>query len=160
VSNKEHKKYLIYSKVWRLPIKIRFGQQISPIFLWQRIYVFDCDYWFAYKICFGTGVSNTMSADWCADILQETIQKYGVPEIFQYRSRKSIHQWGSHQCIIKQWNKNSMDGKEVCWQHFIERLWRQSNTRMYIYKHILMESAFIEDSKIILNLYTGEFISH
>jgi hypothetical protein len=22
------------------------------------------------------------SADWCADILQETIQKYGVPEIF------------------------------------------------------------------------------
>jgi putative transposase len=26
-------------------------------------------------------VSNTMSADWCADILQETIQKYGVPEI-------------------------------------------------------------------------------
>jgi hypothetical protein len=23
-----------------------------------------------------------MSADWCADILQETIQKYGVPEIF------------------------------------------------------------------------------
>ena len=27
-------------------------------------------------------VSNTMSADWCADILQETIQKYGVPEIF------------------------------------------------------------------------------
>jgi putative transposase len=25
---------------------------------------------------------NTMSADWCADILQETIQKYGVPEIF------------------------------------------------------------------------------
>jgi putative transposase len=26
-------------------------------------------------------ISNTMSAD-CADILQETIQKYGVPEIF------------------------------------------------------------------------------
>jgi putative transposase len=25
-------------------------------------------------------VSNTMSADWCADILQRT-QKYGVPEI-------------------------------------------------------------------------------
>jgi putative transposase len=45
-----------------------------------------------------------MSADWCADILQETIQKYGVPEIFntdqgsQYTSE--VH------CIIKQWNKN------------------------------------------------------
>jgi hypothetical protein len=26
-----------------------------------------------------------MSADWCADILQETIQKYGVPEILQIK---------------------------------------------------------------------------
>jgi hypothetical protein len=25
--------------------------------------------------------NNNVSADWCADILQETIQKYGVPEI-------------------------------------------------------------------------------
>jgi hypothetical protein len=47
----------------------------------KRFYVFNCDYWFAYKICFELDVSNTMSADWCADILQ-TIQKYGGAEIF------------------------------------------------------------------------------
>jgi putative transposase len=29
---------------------------------------------------------RSMSADWCADILQETIQKYGVPEILIHRS--------------------------------------------------------------------------
>jgi putative transposase len=33
-----------------------------------------------------------MSADWCADILQETIQKYGVPEIFNTDQVKPIHQ--------------------------------------------------------------------
>jgi hypothetical protein len=37
----------------------------------------------------------------------------------------------------------------------------QSNTRMYIYKHILTESAFTEDLKIILNfIIHGDFISH
>jgi putative transposase len=50
-------------------------------------------------------VSNTMSADWCADILQETIQKYGVPEIFN-TDQGSQYTSESHQCIIKQWNKN------------------------------------------------------
>jgi hypothetical protein len=39
----------------------------------------------------------------------ETIQKYGVPEIF-IRSRVNTPV-SSHQCIIKQWNKISMDGK-------------------------------------------------
>ena len=27
-------------------------------------------------------VNNTMSAEWCTEILQETIDKYGKPEIF------------------------------------------------------------------------------
>ena len=38
-----------------------------------------------------------MSADWCADVLQETLQKYGVPEIIntdqgsQYNSVVHTH---------------------------------------------------------------------
>ena len=58
--------------------------------------------------------------------------------------------------------KISMDGKGRAIDNiFIERLWRIVNTRKYIYKHILMESAFIEDSKIIFNfIINGEFISH
>jgi hypothetical protein len=45
-----------------------------------------------------------------------------------------------------------MDGKgrdidNIFWKDY----GGQSNTRMYIYKHILTESAFTEDLKIILN---------
>jgi hypothetical protein len=38
-----------------------------------------------------------------ADILQETIQKYKI-EIFN-TDHEVNNQWGSHQCIIKQWIK-------------------------------------------------------
>jgi hypothetical protein len=76
----------------------------------KRVYVFNCDYWFAYKICFELERKQHNECRLCADILQETIQSM-VSEILIHRSRKSIHQWGSHQCIIKQWNKISMDGK-------------------------------------------------
>jgi putative transposase len=79
MSNKEHKKHLIYSKIWRA-IKISVGNRYHLYSYGKRVYVFNCDYWFAYKICFELS-KHTMSADWCADILQETIQKYGVPEI-------------------------------------------------------------------------------
>jgi hypothetical protein len=50
-----------------------------------------------------------------------------------------------------------MDGKGAIEILFIERLWR-TVTRMYIYKHILTESA-LQDLKIILNfIIHGDFI--
>jgi hypothetical protein len=46
-----------------------------------------------------------------------------------------------------------MDGKDELLTTFLLKDYGgQSNTRMYIYKHILTESAFTEDLKIILNL--------
>jgi hypothetical protein len=79
MSNKEHKKHLIYSKIWRLAIKIRCGQQISLIFLWQKG-LCNCDYWFAYKICFELERKqhNECRLVW---IFCKKLQKYGVPEI-------------------------------------------------------------------------------
>jgi hypothetical protein len=55
-----------------------------------------------------------------------------------------------------------MDGKDEYWQHFIEDYGGQSNTGMYIiYKHILTESAFTEDLKIIwIFIIHSDFISH
>jgi hypothetical protein len=45
-----------------------------------------------------------------------------------------------------------MDGKGRAIDNFLLKDYGgQSNTRMYIYKHILTESAFTEDLKIILN---------
>jgi hypothetical protein len=80
MSNKEHKKHLIYSKIWRLAIKKGVGNRYHLYSYGKRVYVFNCDYWFAYKICF----ELEQATQWVpigADILQETIQKYGVPEI-------------------------------------------------------------------------------
>jgi hypothetical protein len=103
-----------------------------------------------------------MSADWCADILQETIQKYGVPEIL-IQIKEVNTPVRSHQCIIKQWNKKFLwtVKDELLTTFLLKDYGGQSNTRMYIYKHILTESAFTEDLKIILNfIIHGDFISH
>jgi putative transposase len=70
-------------------------------------------------------VSNSMSADWCAGVLQETIEKHGKPEIFntnqgsQYAS--DVHTNLLHSNGVK----ISMDGKGRAIDNiFVERLWR------------------------------------
>lgn len=70
-------------------------------------------------------ISNTMDAPWCTKVLEETIEKYGTPEIFntdqgsQYTSQIHIN-------MLKDNNiKISMDGKGRAIDNiFIERLWR------------------------------------
>jgi putative transposase len=107
-------------------------------------------------------VSNTMSADWCADILQETIQKYGVPEIFNTDQGSQYTSEVHTNVLLNNGIKISMDGKGRAIDNILLKDYGgQSNTRMYIYKHILTESAFTEDLKIILNfIIHGDFISH
>jgi putative transposase len=70
-------------------------------------------------------VNNTMSSEWCAEVLQETIDKYESPEIFntdqgsQYTSE--IHT----KVLLYNGIKISMDGKGRAIDNiFIERLWR------------------------------------
>lgn len=71
------------------------------------------------------GVSNTMGAGWCADLLAETIETYGPPKIFntdqgsQYTSDAHIKVLMDNKVQI------SMDGKGRALDNiFIERLWR------------------------------------
>jgi putative transposase len=92
--------------------------------------------------------------------LQETIQKYGVPEIFntdQGVNTPVIHT----NVLLKQWNKNFYGRKdELLTTFFIEDYGGQSNTRMYIYKHMLTESAF-RGLKDYFEFYnTQHFINH
>ena len=70
-------------------------------------------------------VSNTMNADWCANLLKETIEKHGCPEIFntdqgsQYTSDVHI------KVLLDNKIEISMDGKSRAIDNiFIERLWR------------------------------------
>jgi putative transposase len=70
-------------------------------------------------------VSNSMSADWCAKMLGETIEKYGKPEIFN-TDQGSQYTSDIHIKTLKDNGiKISMDGKGRAIDNiFIERLWR------------------------------------
>lgn len=70
-------------------------------------------------------VSNTMTAEWCVKVLEQAIEKYGKPEIFntdqgvQYTSDVFIETLKTNNIQI------SMDGKGRAIDNiFIERLWR------------------------------------
>ena len=126
ISNKEDKKYPYLLKnfetqyknqVWAtdityIPMKQGFMYLTAIIDLHTR-YVLNWD------------ISNTMSAEWCTKILNDTIEKHGVPEIFntdqgsQYTSE--IHT----KLLNDKGIKISMDGKGRAIDNiFIERLWR------------------------------------
>jgi putative transposase len=70
-------------------------------------------------------LSNTMSAQWCTEVLQEAIKNHGIPEIFntdqgsQFTSEVFINTLKDNGINI------SMDGKGRALDNiFIERLWR------------------------------------
>jgi len=70
-------------------------------------------------------LSNTLSTQFCTEAVQEAIDRYGKPEIFntdqgcQFTSTAFIELLGQHGI------RQSMDGKG-CWRDnvFVERLWR------------------------------------
>lgn len=70
-------------------------------------------------------ISNSMTADWCIELLEDTIQMYGPPEIHnsdqgsQYTSTEYIEVLKKHHIKI------SMDGKVRASDNiYIERFWR------------------------------------
>ena len=73
----------------------------------------------------GWSISNTMSAKWCVELLEDTIKKHGKPDIFntdqgvQYTSEQHISALTKHEIKI------SMDGKGRALDNvYIERFWR------------------------------------
>ena len=79
-------------------------------------------------------LSNSMSAEWCAEVLKEAISKHGKPEIFntdqgcQFTSNAFIKVLTDNEIKI------SMDGKGRALDNvFIERLWRSVK-----YEHIYL----------------------
>jgi len=73
----------------------------------------------------GWSISNTMTAKWCVELLEDTIQAHGEPEIFntdqgvQYTSEQHVS------ALLKHGIKISMDGKGRALDNvYIERFWR------------------------------------
>ncbi len=91
-------------------------------------------------------VSNTMSAEWCAEVLQETIDKHGTPEIFN-TDQGSQYTSEIHTKILKSNNiRISMDGQGRALDNiFIERLWRS----------VKYENVYLQAYTDGINLYKG-----
>lgn len=101
-------------------------------------------------------ISNTMSADWCSQVLEEAIAKHGKPEIFntdqgsQFTSEVFINILKNNEIQI------SMDGKGRALDNiFIERLW----------KSVKYENVYLNVYENGVDLYKGlnqyfEFYNH
>ena len=82
-------------------------------------------------------LSNTLSTDFCLQVVQEAFDKYGLPEIFntdqgcQYTSKDFVNLIKDHKV------KLSMDGKGRALDNvYIERAWRSTKQEhIYIYAH-------------------------
>ncbi|MGO3806896.1 MAG: IS3 family transposase [Sphingobacterium sp.] len=91
-------------------------------------------------------VSNSMSADWCAQVLQQTIDQHGTPEIFN-TDQGSQYTSDIHIKVLKDNNiKISMDGRGRAIDNiFIERLWRS----------VKYEDVYLRSYRNGLELYHG-----
>jgi putative transposase len=73
----------------------------------------------------GWSISNTMDAEWCRDLMQECIEKYGKPEIVNTDQGGQFTSEVFTSYLLEQEVKISMDGKGRALDNiFIERLWR------------------------------------
>lgn len=105
----------------------------------------------------GWGVSNSMTAQWCADIVQEAIAAHGTPEIMnsdqgsQFTSEAYTALLKANQIQI------SMDGKGRAIDNiFIERLWRTVKYE-HIYLHVYDDGlSLYQGLQRYFSFYNGE----
>ena len=70
-------------------------------------------------------LSNTMSSEWCAEVVAETIKEHGVPEIFNTDQGSQFTSDVFINTLLANDIKISIDGKgRALGNVFIERLWR------------------------------------
>ncbi len=87
----------------------------------------------------GWDVDNTMSAEWCCSVLEETIRKHGRPEIINtdQGSQFTSQRWVSF--LVSAGVRISMDGRGRALDDiYIERLWR-SVKQEYVYLQVCEE---------------------
>lgn len=79
-------------------------------------------------------LSNSMTAEWCAEVLQETLYQYGKPEIFNTDQGSQFTSDVFIKTLTENEIKISMDGKGRALDNiFVERLWRSVK-----YEHIYL----------------------
>lgn len=126
ISDKTHYKYPYLlrgleiercNQVWAMdityiPMKKGFMYLVAIIDLHSRYVV----HW---------SLSNSMTAEWCAQVLSEAIKMHGVPEIFNTDQGSQFTSEVFINTLIDNNIKISMDGKGRALDNiFVERLWR------------------------------------
>ena len=71
------------------------------------------------------GISNTMNAEWCCQLVEEAIEMHGKPEIINSDQGSQITSLEYIELLSSKEIKISMDGKGRAIDNiFIERLWK------------------------------------
>jgi len=146
-ANQLHKKYPYLlrdltithnNQVWAcdityIPMKHGFMYLVAIIDLHSRFVV-------------GWGISNSLEADFCIEVLKQAIHKYGKPEIFNTDQGVQFTSEGFTQVLKDQEIQISMDGKGRAIDNiFIERLWRS----------VKYENVYLHAYADGLDLYKG-----
>jgi putative transposase len=80
--------------------------------------------WYSRKVL-SWQISNTMDVTFCVEALQESITRYGTPEIFNSDQGSQFTSNSFTACLKAAGVQISMDGRGRCFDNiFIERLWR------------------------------------
>jgi len=128
-TSRPHPEHKIYPYLLRgLPI-VRPNQVWSTDITYIRlergfVYLTAVIDWYSRKVL-AWRLSNTLDSSFCVDCLEEALQKYGTPEIFNTDQGCQFTSEAFTSVLIAQGIKISMDGRGRALDNiFVERLWR------------------------------------
>ena len=102
------------------------------------------DWWSRYVLSWR--LSNTLETDFCVEDLNESLAKYGRPDIFNTDQGSQFTSQDFTQKLLKEKIKISMDGRGRAYDNvFVERLWRT----------VKYENIYIRDYRNIFEVRAG-----
>lgn len=103
------------------------------------------------------GVSNTMTAEWCTDIVHEAIARHGKPEIINSDQGSQFTSEVYTRLLKEEGIQISMDGKGRAIDNiFIERLWRSVKYEQ-LYLHVYGDGlSLFKGLQQYFSFYNGE----
>ena len=102
-------------------------------------------------------LSNTMNAEWCAEVLKEAIAEHGTPAIFNTDQGSQFTSDIFTQVLLEHNVQISMDGKGRAIDNiFIERLWRSVKYEDIYLKCYEDGLALYQGMKAYFGFYNGE----
>ena len=147
IANKEHEKYPYLLKNLEITHKNQVWATDITYIPMNKGFMYLCAIIDLHtRFVLNWSISNTMTADWCAGVLKEAIEKHGKPEIFN-TDQGSQYTSETHTSLLKNNGiRISMDGKGRAIDNiFIERLWRT----------VKYENVYLQAYDSTMSLYKG-----